>query len=310
MNAPQRLALYGAGLVALFVAAFALAGAVVPEGSGTARQVTAVAGAELDHQEVDRQEVEGMETSLRGLAVEQDGLLLGPVRVPDEVGAEGKLSFSITSTDGTAVTGFETAHDKKLHLIVVRTDGAQFRHVHPEMSADGVWSIPWTWAAAGSYRVFTDFVPEASGAPVTLGRTVDVAGAFAPQPATEVSATDTTGGYVASLAGDLRASGASRLTVTVTKDGAPVTELEPYLGAYGHLVALRDGDLAYLHVHPTGDEPEPGSVSGPDITFMAQAPTPGRYLLYLDLKVGGVVRTAHFVLDASADGSGVPDHDH
>ena len=40
------------------------------------------------------------------------------------------------------------------------------------------------------------------------------------------------------------------LTLTVTKDGQPVTDLQPYLGAYGHLVALRAGDLAYLHVHP------------------------------------------------------------
>ena len=46
-----------------------------------------------------------------------------------------------------------------------------------------------------------------------------------------------------------------RLTARVTRDGEPVTDLEPYLAAYGHLVALREGDLAYLHVHPDG---EPG----------------------------------------------------
>src|SRR5699024_11235811 len=54
--------------------------------------------------------------------------------------------------------------------------------------------------------------------------------------------------------GDLTAGEASQLTMTVTRDGEPVTELEPYLGAFGHLVALRDGDLAYLHVHPHEDE--------------------------------------------------------
>ena len=31
MNAPSRLALYGVGLVAIFVASYAVAGAVVPE---------------------------------------------------------------------------------------------------------------------------------------------------------------------------------------------------------------------------------------------------------------------------------------
>jgi hypothetical protein len=306
VNAPQRLGLYGGGLAALFVVAFVAAGAVVPE-SGVAAWSTTAEDKETDDMAgMDMGEESGTSgtTPVHGLSLEQDGLLLSPVSVPDETGEEGVLSFSITSADGTAVTEFETEHDKELHLIVVRTDGAQFRHVHPKMSADGVWSIPWTWDAAGSYRVFTDFVPEATGENLTLSRTVDVAGPFSPKPATAVTATDTTGGYTATLSGDLSASGSSLLTATITKDGEPVIELEPYLGAYGHLVALRDGDLAYLHVHPEGEEPAPGSVSGPDITFRTQAPTPGRYLLYLDYKVDGDVRTAHFVLDTTAGEAG------
>jgi hypothetical protein len=308
VNAPQRLGLYGGGLAAVFAAAFVVAGAVVPEGSVAAWSTT-TEGEEPEDMEgmAGMEGMEGMDeepgesgaTSVRGLSLEQDGLLLSPVSVPDETDEAGTLSFTITSADGEAVTGFETEHDKKLHLIVVRSDGNLFRHVHPTMADDGVWSIPWTWDKAGSYRVFTDFVPEATGENVTLSRSVDVAGRFSPEPATSASATDTTGGYTAALTGDLSASGDSMLTVTITKDGEPVTDLEPYLGAYGHLVALREGDLAYLHVHPEGDEPAPGAESGPDIAFMTEAPTPGRYLLYLDFKVDGDVHTARFVLDTT-----------
>lgn len=305
MNAPRRLGLYGGGLAALFVATFAVAGAVVPQSSVAAWSTTAETK-ETDDMDMDMgteaartDAAVGGTTPVRGLSLEQDGLLLSPVSVPAETGEKGTLSFSITEADGTPVTEFRTEHDKELHLIVVRSDGARFRHVHPTMSADGVWSIPWTWDAAGSYRVFTDFVPAATGENLTLSRTVDVAGRYSPEPATAVSASDTTDGYTATLAGDLSANGDSVLTATVTRDGAPVTDLEPYLGAYGHLVALREGDLAYLHVHPEGDEPAPGSVSGPDITFMTQAPTPGRYLLYLDFKVDGEVHTAHFVVDTT-----------
>lgn len=196
------------------------------------------------------------------------------------------------------MTAFATEHDKKLHLIVVRSDGTGFRHVHPTMADDGVWSLPWTWAEAGTYRVYADFVPEATGENVTLSRTVDVAGAVEPRPAEEATASDTVDGFTVTLDGDLTSSGESVLTVRVTRDGEPVTDLEPYLGAYGHLVALRAGDLAYLHVHPEGDEPEAGAVSGPEVAFVTRAPTPGRYLLYLDFKVGGQVRTAHLVVDA------------
>jgi hypothetical protein len=125
-----------------------------------------------------------------------------------------------------------------------------------------------------------------------------VAGEFAPvapQP-TRVAEVD---GFTVSLHGDLEAGAASDLTVTVAQDGRPVTALEPYLGAFGHLVALRDGDLAYLHVHAAGDEPEAGETSGPEIAFAAEAPTAGRYLLYLDFQVDGTVHTAGFVLDAA-----------
>ena len=96
-----------------------------------------------------------------------------------------------------------------------------------------------------------------------------------------------------SVAGELRAGQGSPLTFNVQRGNQPETRLQPYLGAFGHLVALREGDLAYLHVHP--DE---GGGTGPEIRFVAEVPSPGRYLLYLDFKVGGVVHTAEFVLEA------------
>ncbi len=83
------------------------------------------------------------------------------------------------------------------------------------------------------------------------------------------------------------------------KDGRPVTDLQPYLEAYGHLVALREGDLAYLHVHPGGEPGDGKTKPGPDIEFGAEVPSAGAYHLYLDFKHDGVVRTAQFALDAT-----------
>src|SRR3546814_3056298 len=66
-------------------------------------------------------------------------------------------------------------------------------------------------------------------------------------------------------------------TTLFRSDGNPVMTLQPYLGAYGHLVALREGDLAYLHVHPEGASPSgPDQLSGPHVQFATSAPTPGR----------------------------------
>ena len=138
-------------------------------------------------------------------------------------------------------------------------------------------------------------------------RQVEVAGDFAPVE-TESQTTDEVDGYTVSLNGDLTAGTSSELTISVERDGQPVTTLEPYLGAFGHLVALREGDLAYLHVHAEGDEPQARDTAGPEIGFAAEAPTADRYLLYLDFQVDGQVHTAEFVIDAEhGDGSQTDD---
>ncbi|MFD4990899.1 heavy-metal-associated domain-containing protein [Cellulosimicrobium cellulans] len=309
MRAPARIGLYAAGLGVVFVASAAIAGAVVPEDAvpdPAPSHAPEHASEEQRTPAGDREQESTRGAGMtRGLSLEQDGYVLGEVEAPGTVGEAGELVFTVTDPAGEPVTEFDVAHEQRLHLIVVRSDGAHFRHVHPEMDADGRWSLPWTWDAAGTYRVYADAAPSAGDA-VTLTRTVDVAGDLAPVRDAEVSTTASVDGYDVALDGHLEAGTASRLTVKVTRDGQPVTTLEPYLGAYGHLVALRDGDLAYLHAHPEGDEPEAGQVSGPTVTFGVEAPTPGRYLLYLDFQVEGQVRTAAFVVEATADGAPAP----
>lgn len=235
----------------------------------------------------------------QGVTMEQNGYLLQGVTAPRTIGDAGELSLTITGPDGAPVTEFATEHEKDLHLIVVRTDGNHYRHVHPVMDQAGRWSLPWQWEAAGTYRVYADVTPAGAGKNLTLTRTVDVAGAFAPS-APQASTTDEVDGFQVSVEGDLSAGSTSDVTISVSRGGQPVTTLEPYLGAYGHLVVLRAGDLAYLHVHPEGAEPVAGEVSGPDVEFATTAPTPGRYFLYFDFQVDGQVHTAQFVLDTTA----------
>lgn len=306
MKTGARLALYGTGLVVAFGGAFGLAGVIVPD-----NLVTAWA----DESEVDsHSEGHGAAKSqdaghaLKGLSLSADGYVLSPVAIPRTVGIPGELTFQILDELGNPVTGFTTAHGKNLHLIVVRTDGAQFHHVHPELTeSTGTWSAPWAWDEAGTYRVYTDFTPAAEGATgITLTRTVEVAGDFEAVETT-VQQTTEVDGFTVTLHGDGVAGSSSELTISIVRDGEPVTTLEPYLGAFGHLVALREGDLAYLHVHAEGEAPTVGATAGPDIAFTAEAPTAGRYLLYLDFQVDGKVHTAEFVLDAT-HGDGTPEN--
>lgn len=310
MKTGVRLGLYGVGLVAAFGGAFGVASAAVPdsvvsawaegsdtnshgEGHGSAEQPAAEAAPAAPGSQKTAPD------SLKGLSLGSDGYALSPVAAPAAVGAPGEMSFKIQDFSGKPLTGFTTAHEKDLHMIVVRSDGSRYRHVHPVLDAStGTWSIPWEWAEGGTYRVYADFTPageDASG--LTLTRTVEVAGDYSPVHA-EPKQVDEVDGFTVTLDGELVAGSSSGLKLTVTRAGEPVTTLQPYLGAFGHLVALREGDLAYLHVHAEGEEPQPGDTAGPEIAFAAEAPTAGRHLLYLDFQIDGKVHTAEFVLDA------------
>ncbi|MEK9523776.1 hypothetical protein ACIOMM_21560 [Streptomyces sp. NPDC087908] len=233
-----------------------------------------------------------------GLQVSEGGYTLA-METPVPKPGRSVLKFSVKDSAGRKVTAFTTEHGKELHFIVASRDLTTFRHLHPVKAPDGTWSVAADLPAAGGYKAFADFKPAAPGARgVTLGVDLSVPGAYKPKPLPAVAPTATVDGYQVRLGGTLDPGKAGELRLTVTKAGRPVTDLEPYLGAYGHLVALRDGDLAYLHVHPNEGGP------GPDVSFTATAPSAGTYRLFLDFQHEGKVRTAAFTVTAGTPRAG------
>ena len=221
-----------------------------------------------------------------GLMVSEDGYTFVPGSRTLEAGT---FAFAITGPDGHPVVAYDELHDRRLHLIIASRDLHHYAHLHPTLGEDGTWSVEVPDLPAGGYRAFADFQPT-DARQHTLGVDLAVPGAVgAPAPLT-ASTHDEVDGYEVELAADHDAGTA---TVTVRRDGEVVTT-EPYLGAAGHLVALRDGDLAYLHVHPLDEVP-----TGP-VDFAVEYPSSGRYALFFDFQVDGEVRTARFVVDTAA----------
>jgi hypothetical protein len=289
VNTASKLAAYTAGLAAIFAAALGV-GATV--GSPIDMSTTT-------HETHTRQvSAPGAAAAPAGLQISEQGYTLADMSAPSTANTTGTLSFRITGPSGEPVTAFTDQHEKPLHLIVVRTDTTEFRHVHPTMSPDGTWAIDWSWPTGGTYRVFADFQPT-GGPALTLGRNLDVAGTFTPAATPPPSRIAEVDGYRVELTGDLTTTGGP-LTLTVSRDGNPVTDLQSYLGAYGHLVALRTGDLAYLHVHPEGEPGDGTTAPGPDVVFHSQAPSSGTYRLFLDFRHEGTVHTAEFTVDADS----------
>jgi hypothetical protein len=230
-----------------------------------------------------------------GVLVASDGFTLQLETSAIPAGTPGEVAFTVTGPDGSPVTAFDVEHERELHLVVVGRDLGTYAHVHPQRDAAGRWTAQLPALAPGSYRAFADFTATGHDG-VVLGADLtapgDVAAPAPPPPAT----TATVDGFDVELDGTLVAGEAATVTVTVTRDGEPVTDLRPYLGALGHLVAIRDGDLAYLHVHPLEEATASG---GPSVAFAVEVPSAGRYGLFFDFAHGGDVRTAAFVLDAA-----------
>jgi len=232
--------------------------------------------------------------AVRGLATSAGGMTLAPARSELPRGRVSDLQFRIAGAGGRPVREFEVEHEKRMHLIVVRRDLSGFQHLHPQLGQDGVWHTQLAIPVAGSYRMFADFKHE--GRNQTLGADLAVDGPVDWQPFPTQSQTAYAGdGYRVRLAGEPMAGRESQLRFSVWRVGGPVA-VEPYLGAGGHLVALREGDLAYLHVHPTAPAPSGryGTASSRSIAFTTQFPTRGRYGLFLQFKHAGRVHTARF----------------
>ena len=215
----------------------------------------------------------------------------------------------MTDATGAPVTAYDESHGRDLHLIVVRRDLTDYQHVHPALDDAGTWSVPLDLPEAGEYRLLADFRP-AGAESRTLGHDLSVAGTYDPRALPATGRTVPVGRYEVRLDGELVAGRTSRVTLIVSRDGVPVTDLQPYLGAYGHLVALRDHDLAYLHVHPDGEPGDGRTTPGPSIAFDAEVPSTGDFRLFLDFRHEGRVRTAAFTVStAAATGTDEPDPD-
>ena len=302
---PLRVAGFLAGLLAVFGIAVGVGRLIGPLDAATAES-----GHDMDQ---DAPGMSGMADPsahpVGALQAQEDGYTLTLAR-PTLAAGRQQLSFTVTTPDGRPLTAYDVVHDKRLHLIVVRRDLSGFQHVHPTLDpATGTWSTP-VRLTPGVWRVVADFTPH-GGEPLTLGQDLSVAGDFAPQRLGPGTRTDSVDGYRVRLDGDLVGGEESRLALTISRGGRPVTDLQPYLGAYGHLVAMRAGDLGYLHVHPDG---EPGEVpAGPRVVFHAEVPGTGSYRLFLDFRHAGVVHTATFtvhVAESAGDEGEDGDHGH
>ena len=235
-----------------------------------------------------------------GLSSEVNGLRFTPVATTLPANKASEFRFQIAGADGRPVTSFALDQTKLMHFYLIRSDLTGFQHVHPTMAPDGTWTARLQATPAGSYRAYASFTALVSGrdVPLVLSVPVTVPGTAATVPLPAPATVATADGYTLTVAGDHPMAGMThRLTVTVTKDGKPVTDLQPYLDTYAHLTAFHGGNLAFAHLHPQGAVD--GDHGGPTLSFEAMLPQPGAWRLFLQFQTAGMLHTAELTLDVT-----------
>jgi hypothetical protein len=229
-----------------------------------------------------------------GLTADLAGLRLAPEERDLAPGGARTWRLRILDCDGEPVRDFEPEQGKLLHLIVVRSDFTGYQHLHPTLAADGTFSTTIATPSAGRYRAIADFVVD--GRKYVVGTDLVAPGKAADAPLPAPALIAFADGYEVELQRPavLEAGREAQLTFRMSRRGRPAGDLEPYLGAYGHLVALHAPDLASSHVHPAGEDRSSGV-----ITFDVELEEPGTYRLFLQFQTRGRVHTVAFTQTVS-----------
>jgi hypothetical protein len=226
---------------------------------------------------------------------------------------------------GEPIKKFEVVHERQYHLFVISQNMEYFQHIHPEQQADGTWSIDVTLPKAGYYKVLSDFMPGGGSSQfiarplVTAGYAGDLANDSA-QLVPDTVSTKTVDDITATLSYDPPAFnvgqyGHLNFHLTDTAGGRPITDLQTYLGAFGHTLIMSEDMVDYVHSHPLdilardnddGGPPQfmipPGADleklrGGPDVTFEGLMPKPGRYRAWTQFRRNDKVYTFAFTFN-------------
>ncbi|MGQ0465730.1 MAG: hypothetical protein ACT4QG_10470 [Sporichthyaceae bacterium] len=246
-----------------------------------------------------------------GLEAEVEGYALEDVQAPTTAGKEGKLEFTIRGPAGKPHKEFVLELAKLMHTYVVRKDLTEFQHLHPELDeATGRWSIPITFEKPGPYRIVTEFealTPDGEFDSRVLGRSFTVDGSYQAVDYTPDWGVGKADGYDLRLDANTRLHGPD-LTLKVTKDGADVTDLQPYLQSWAHVTGFRQGDLKTVHMHPfQSPGKDPNLTGGPTLNLASLFSEAGRYRLFVQFQTAGKLRTAPIdieVADHKLEGGG------
>lgn len=212
-----------------------------------------------------------------------------------QAGQPQNLVFSIRDAHGRRIRFVEKMHEQPIHLVVVSKDMKEFAHIHPELEPDDRFAVTYSFPRGGQYWLFADFA-RPGAAPSVARFCLDVAGA----PSVDGGSSDD--GQLTKIREGLRVTLALPADMVTGKDlrfrfqladagrGDPISDLQPYLGAWGHIMIVREDGKRFIHAH-AADEAYPGSDSDPwKHTHIAPGPSPSSVSTVTGFREPGLYR--------------------
>jgi hypothetical protein len=213
--------------------------------------------------------------------------------LPDQ---ESELKINIVDQQDQILTEFELNHEKKLHLIVVSKDLSYFDHLHPKYDGKGTFRITLKLPSDGEYKLIADYLPvnmkqQTQSHWIKVG---DQAVAAQPIDVDHHLSKAVNGLRVTLETEQLNAGSNTNIMFRIADktSGRPIRDLEPYLGAVGHLVILSADTELYIHNHPVDEDS-----TGPEAVFNTTFPQAGIYKLWGQFQYEGKVITVPFVVE-------------
>lgn len=219
---------------------------------------------------------------------------------PTQIPANEQLHIEIRVWDpktGAAVKHFQIIHEKPIHLFIVSEDLEYFAHEHPDLGADGVFRHTTRLPKAETYKLLADFMPE-GGTPQLISKVITTAGY-----------TRSLSAAIAKPAIDLTPKHGENLDVELVLDPSqplagkktmlffklkPAAGLEPYIGAWGHMLAASNDLIDTIHTHPIYvTDPAPGEKQ---VQFNLFFPREAVYRVWVQFQREGQVNTVAFTI--------------
>ena len=238
-------------------------------------------------------------------------------------GQPEQLTFAITNSQGKRVRFPERVHEKPIHLLVVSKDLREFAHIHPELQPDDTFAVAHRFAHGGQYWLYADYTMP--GQAQSISRfLLNLRG---PERKPEALVPDTQltksgeGLQVRMIPPAAIRSGQDlsfRFEVADEESGAPVTDLEPYLGAWAHVMIVSGDGRRFIHAHPLDDAATPVAedpwkhshvVPGPSpssVTTITGFDSPGLHRLWVQFQRGGKVIAIPFTFQVQKGRSARP----